>query len=121
MTSLDQEGSDSMTKFLPLTPSQFFVLFALAEGEKHGYRIMQDVRALSGGTLRMGPATLYTTIQKLSDERFIEEISGKACDRRRIYRLSQSGKRLLDAEFSRQHEVLLLAKRKRIFKVGGRA
>jgi DNA-binding PadR family transcriptional regulator len=121
MIICDQEGSDSMTKFLPLTPSQFFVLFALAEGEKHGYRIMHDVRALSGGTLRMGPATLYTTIQKLSDERFIEEISGKTGDRRRIYRLSSSGKRLLESEFSRQHEVLLLAKRKRIFNFGGRA
>lgn len=121
MNSLHEKSNDPMMEFLPLAPSQFFVLFALAEGEKHGYRIMQDVRALSSGALRIGPASLYTTIQKLSDEGFIEEVSRKGSNRRRTYRLSGSGKRLLDAEFSRQHEVLILAKRKRIFKVGGRA
>ncbi|MGA8529839.1 MAG: PadR family transcriptional regulator [Acidobacteriaceae bacterium] len=114
-------SSDELQEFLPLAPSQFFVLFALAEGEKHGYRVMQDVKLLSSGTVRMGPATLYTTIQKLSDQGFIEEISSKTDDRRRTYRLTSTGKRLLDAEFSRQHNVLALAKRKKVFSAGGRA
>ncbi len=121
MTAPNNLNSDEIFECLPLAPSQFFVLFALAEGEKHGYKIMQDVKLLSNGALSMGPATLYTTIQKLSDEGFIEEISSRASDRRRTYRLRANGKRLLDAEFSRQHEVLLLAKRKKIFNVGGRA
>jgi DNA-binding PadR family transcriptional regulator len=115
-----KRSSDEIVEFLPLPPSQFFVLFALAEGEKHGYRIMQDVKLLSNGALQMGPATLYTTIQKLSDEGFIEEVSSATSDRRRTYRLTGDGKRLLDAEFSRQHEVLLLAKKKKIFNSGGR-
>ena len=112
---------EEILELLPLAPSQFFVLFALAEGEKHGYRIMQDVKLLSNGTLRMGPATLYTTIQKLSDQEFIEEISSIVDDRRRTYRLKPKGRRLLGAEFSRQHDVLALAKRKKVFSAGGRA
>lgn len=117
----DNLSNDELLELLPLAPSQFFVLFALAEGEKHGYRIMQDVNLLSNGTLRMGPATLYTTIQKLSDLGFIEEISSRADDRRRTYRLKGKGRRLLDAEFSRQHDVLALAKRRKVFSAGGRA
>src|SRR5579864_5815345 len=58
---------------LPLTPAVFFILFALADGEKHGYAIMQEVGRLSGDKVRMGPATLYTTIQRLLDLSLIEE------------------------------------------------
>lgn len=117
-------ATDIDTEFhelLPLSPPAFFVLFALAEGEKHGYRIMQDVEALSDGRLRMGPATLYTTVQKLSDQAFIEEVANKSDNRRRNYRLTRSGKQLLNAEFSRQRDVLLLARKKRIFPFGGKA
>jgi len=121
MPGSDNPATDEILDWLPLPPSHFFVLFALAEGAKHGYRIMQDVKLLSNGTLCMGPATLYTTIQKLSDQGFIEETASRADDRRRTWRLRPNGKRLLGAEFSRQHDVLALAKRKRVFSAGGRA
>jgi len=101
----------------PLSPAAFFVLFALADGEKHGYLIMQDVKVLSGGKLQMGPATLYTMIQKLADRSFIEEVENDSQDRRRNYRLTRAGKQLLNAEFLRQNEVLLLAKVKKVKKV----
>lgn len=116
-THMDSELHES----LPLSPSAFFVLFALADGEKHGYRIMQEVKALSGDRLQMGPATLYTTIQRLSDKALIEEVANKCDDRRRNYRLTLSGRRLLHAEFSRQRDVLLLARKKKIFPFGGEA
>ena len=61
-----------------LPPASFFVLFALGEGDKHGYAIMQDSRKLSDGSFRMGPATLYTTIQRLLDAGWIEEVDGPA-------------------------------------------
>ncbi|HXV44432.1 MAG TPA: helix-turn-helix transcriptional regulator, partial [Anaerolineae bacterium] len=48
--------------FLPLTPAVFNILLALAEGEKHGYGIMQEVAAHTGGKLRLGPGTLYGSI-----------------------------------------------------------
>ena len=60
--------NNDLQEMLPLSPAIFFVLFALADGEKHGYLIMQEVKVLSDGKFQMGPATLYTTIQKLADE-----------------------------------------------------
>jgi DNA-binding PadR family transcriptional regulator len=108
-----------LQEMLPLSPAAFFVLFALADGEKHGYLIMQEVKVLSDGKLQMGPATLYTTIQKLADQSFIEEVENDRHDRRRNYRLTRAGKQLLNAEFSRQNEVLLLAKERKVFPLGG--
>jgi Fe2+ or Zn2+ uptake regulation protein len=64
---------DDLQRLLPLTPAVFFILFALAEGEKHGYAIMQTVSRISGNQFRMGPGTLYTTIQRLLDLTLIEE------------------------------------------------
>jgi hypothetical protein len=65
---------DEVQKLLPLTPAVFFVLFALANGEKHGYAIMQEMEALSEGKFHMDPGTLYTTLQRLLDLELIEEI-----------------------------------------------
>ncbi len=104
---------------LPLSAASFFVLFALAEEEKHGYRIMQDVRELSEETFSLGPATLYTTIKKLTEQDLISEIAGAAEDRRRTYRLTGSGRRLLTAEFRRQEALLNLARSKGVVRFGG--
>ena len=97
---------------LPLTPAVFFTLFALAGGEKHGYAIMQETRKLSDDSFRMGPATLYTTVQRLLDLDLIAEVSGaKDTDsRRRYYRLSRSGRALLDAELERVEALMRKAK-----------
>ncbi len=64
---------DDLQHLFPLTPAVFFILFALAEREKHGYAIMQQVGVLSDGKFRMGPGTLYTTIQRLLELSLIEE------------------------------------------------
>jgi DNA-binding PadR family transcriptional regulator len=105
---------------LPLSPASFFVLFALAEGQKHGYRIMQDVRELSEGTFSLGPATLYTTIKKLTEQDLISELSSSAEDRRRNYVLTSAGWRLLSAEFHRQQALLNRARSKGLVKFGGK-
>jgi DNA-binding PadR family transcriptional regulator len=99
---------DEQQKLLPLTPAVFFILFALADGDKHGYAIMQQVAGLSDGQFRMGPGTLYTTIQRLLDLGLIEEVlsAGEADTRRRYYRLTRAGKSVLDAELDRMHRVL---------------
>lgn len=109
---------DDLLEALPLPTASFFVLFALAEGEKHGYRIMQDIRELSGGTFSAGPATLYTTIKRLSDQALISEISDPTENRRRTYALTPAGRRLLGAEFHRQQQLLDLARRKKLLKIG---
>ena len=104
---------------LPLPTASFFVLFALAEEEKHGYRIMQDIRELSEGTFSVGPATLYTTIKKLSEQGLISETSSSIDDRRRTYALTSMGKRLLGAEFHRQQALLNIARSKKLLNIGG--
>jgi|ERR1035438_8811928 DNA-binding PadR family transcriptional regulator len=87
----------------PLTPAVFFTLFALAGGEKHGYAIMQETRKLSDDSFRMGPATLYTTVQRLLDMDLVEEVDGArdSDSRRRYYRLTRGGRKLLHAELAR--------------------
>ncbi len=100
---------------LPLTPSVFFILFALADGEKHGYAIMQSVSDLSDNQFRMGAGTLYTTIQRLLEMDLIEETerAGAQSDhekRRRYYKLTRAGKLALEAELARLESVLRLAR-----------
>jgi DNA-binding PadR family transcriptional regulator len=103
------DPSDETSKLLPLTPAVFFILFALANGEKHGYAIMQEVSVLSDRKFRMGTGTLYTTIQRLLELGLIEEGKADKDERRRYYRLTREGKLVFKAELSRMHKVLRLA------------
>ena len=88
---------------LPLTPAVFFTLFALAEGDKHGYAIMQKTRELSDESFHMGPATLYTTLQRLLELELVGEVAGASGtdSRRRTYHLTRAGRSLLDLELAR--------------------
>src|SRR3982074_1450203 len=88
---------------LPLPPATFFILFALATGEKHGYAIMQEARKLSDNRFQIGPATLYTTVQRLLDCRWISEVEGPedGDSRRRFYRLTKEGRSALIHETER--------------------
>ncbi len=111
--------SEELQQLLPLTPAVFFVLLSLADGEKHGYAIMQGMATLSGGKFRMGPGTLYTTLQRLLDLALIEEGQGSGAgvereNRRRYYRLAGNGKVLLEEEISRMDSVVRLARRKKL-------
>jgi len=100
----------------PLPPATFFILFALATGEKHGYAIMQEARKLSDDRLPLGPATLYTTIQRLVEARWIEEIDGPqdGDPRRRYYRLTKSGDRALHHEMERMEAIVRKSKALRL-------
>ena len=102
---------------VPLTAAVFYVLFALGDGEKHGYAIMQETSALSDGKFRMGPGTLYTTLQRLLDLGLIGEVDGSRRTedgRRRYYRLTGDGKSLLEAEIARMDSVVRLARRRKL-------
>lgn len=109
---------DELRKILPLTPAVLFILLALSEGDKHGYAIMQNARELSDGQFRMGPGTLYSTIQRLLDLSLIEETekisSNLAPDsRRRYYRLTRSGRQVLAAELGRMESIIRRARDKK--------
>src|SRR5512143_1405717 len=88
---------------LPLTPAVFHILLALADGEKHGYAIMKDIEAQTGGQVKMGPGTLYGTIKRMLAAGLIEE-SGQRPDpslddeRRRYYRLTGLGQKVVSVE-----------------------
>jgi DNA-binding PadR family transcriptional regulator len=110
---------EELKQLLPLTPAVFFVLFSLADRERHGYAIMQETVTLSGGKFRMGPGTLYTTLQRLLEHRLIDEVEGAAAgkerdSRRRYYRLTGNGKTLFENELSRMDSVVRLARSKKL-------
>jgi DNA-binding PadR family transcriptional regulator len=104
---------------LPLTPAVFHILLALADGEKHGYSIMQEVVRITDGTIQMGPGTLYGTIKRMLEARLIEETDERpdpALDdeRRRYYRLTDFGERVAQAEVKRLAMLLNVAHSKRL-------
>ena len=111
--TLIKNQMERLKELLPLTSPMFFILLALSDGENHGYAIMQMVQHLSDGTVRMGPATLYTTLRRLRELELIEDRTNEDSDdsRRRQYRLTHAGKWLLNAEIKRMENVLRKAKR----------
>jgi len=115
--SMKHNLPEELRPLLPLTPAVFYVLFALLDGEKHGYAIMQETSKLSDRKFHMGPATLYTTLQRLLDLGLIEEVGGNRSaedSRRRYYRLMGNGKSLLEAELARMDWAVRLARRRKL-------
>ena len=91
---------------LPVTPAVFQILLALADGESHGYGIMQDVARVTNGETKLGPGTLYRSIQRMLVDGLIEELeialdSEADDDRRRYYRLTPRGLDVARAEAGR--------------------
>lgn len=98
-------------KFLPLKTQWFHIMLALAGGEQHGYGVMQEVLDRSGGKVRLWPATLYGSIKRLIEAGLIEESNDRPAPelddaRRRYYRLTALGRRVLDAECERLQELV---------------
>ena len=106
---------------LPLTPVVLNVLLALADGERHGYGIMLEVRERTGGRVRLGPGTLYGAIKRLKEGGVIEESGrrsepgGAPDERRRYYRLTGFGGEVLAAEVERLDGLVRAARRKGAF------
>lgn len=104
---------------LPLTPAVFHILLALADGEKHGYSIMQEAEQLSAGRVKMGPGTLYGSIKRMLEAGLIEESDERpdpALDdeRRRYYRLTEFGSRVAHAEAARLVALVNAAQTKKL-------
>ena len=104
---------------LPLTPAVFHILLALADGERHGYGIMQEIALRTDGKMRMGPGTLYGSIKRMLAEGLIEELGERpdpALDdeRRRYYRLTSFGLRVAQAEAQRLAQLVRVAQFKHL-------
>lgn len=116
MAHEDQREPEAL---LPLTPAVFHILLALADGAKHGYAIMQEVEASTGGTMRLGPGTLYGSIQRMLRDGLIAELPERAApahgeERRRYYHLTAFGQRVMHAEAARLEDLVRIAQRKQI-------
>ena len=106
---------------LPLTPAVFHILLALADGERHGYSIMQEVEARTGNKVRLGPGTLYGSIKRMLADQLIEESDERpdpALDdeRRRYYRLTRFGRYVAVAEARRLENLVGAARAKKLLR-----
>ena len=121
---VDPEG------LLPLTPVALNILLALADEERHGYGIGVEVRERTGGKMRLGPGTLYGSLKRMVDGGLVEEAEESEnlpegqpdgtprrydAERRRYYRLTGFGERVLAAELERLEEVVRTAQAKGYF------
>ena len=106
-------------ELLPLTPAVFHIQLALADQPKHGYGIMKAVEELTGGKTSMGPGTLYGTLKRMLKAGLIEETGEQPdpaldAERRRYYRLTPFGRRVLKAEVARLAGLLAVARARRL-------
>jgi DNA-binding PadR family transcriptional regulator len=104
----------------PLTPAIVHILLALADDDRHGYGIMQEVSRLTDGAVTMGPGTLYGTLKRLLTAHLIEEADERpdpALDdeRRRYYRLTPLGRRALKTETARVASLVAAARAKKVY------
>jgi DNA-binding PadR family transcriptional regulator len=107
--------------FLPLTPVAFEILLALADGERHGYSILQEVESRSGGALSLHAGTLYRALARLLESELIEEVSESPArsnddERRRYYRLTTHGIAVARAELGRLEGQVTAARARRLLR-----
>ena len=114
------ETEPTTDQILPLTPIVFHILLSLADGEKHGYGIMQTVAADTDGKVRIPIGSLYGAIQRMQALGLIEETDERPAPeldderRRHYYKLSGLGQQALKAEVQRLSNAVTIAKRKQI-------
>jgi DNA-binding PadR family transcriptional regulator len=116
---------DDARALLPLSPQQFHILLSLVGGERHGYGIIREVAAATNGAMRLGTGTLYTAVARLEALGVIAEADGRGAvpepesgatrgERRRYYRLTALGHRVLRAETIRLESLVRAARGKGI-------
>jgi DNA-binding PadR family transcriptional regulator len=110
---------DPVDALLPLKPVVFQVLLSLADGERHGYAIVQDISARTAARMRLEPGNLYRSLKWMLDQGLIEESARRPAadlddERRRYYRITRLGQRVAVAETARLQSLVAEAKRKLI-------
>jgi DNA-binding PadR family transcriptional regulator len=109
----------------PLTAIEFDILLSLAEGDRHGYAIIQDIAARSKGTVTARPGTLYRAVSRLLQSGLIEEVEGStrrsgpgSDERRRYYSLTTRGRRVAEVEAQRLARQVRAARTRKLLKSG---
>jgi DNA-binding PadR family transcriptional regulator len=108
-------------KLTPLPAAAFQILMSLADADLHGYEIMRRIEEQTDGRTRVGPGTLYSSIQALLDAGFIAEVAPRSDEdvndeRRRYYRLTAAGRKAARDEAERLADVLRVARAKKILR-----
>jgi DNA-binding PadR family transcriptional regulator len=119
MTKTGQAPETNPEQHLPLTPTVFHILLALADEERHGYGIIKEVQFRTDGRVHIMAGTLYGAIKRLLERKIIEETEDRPDpemddERRRYYRLSDFGQRILTAEVIRLEEQVRQARNKQM-------
>ena len=101
--------------FLPLPNAAFHILLAVADEDRHGYAIIQDVAARTGGALKLSPGTLYRSIQRMLEQGLLVEPRQRPVpelddERRRYYRITPLGRAVAEAESQRMAQLLRMAR-----------
>ena len=105
------------TAFLPLTPAVFHLLLALSDTDRHGYGIAKEVSERTGGRVRLGPGTIYGTLNRMREAGLVEERGSDARDdRRRYYRITSLGRAVARAEARRLVELVDIARDKAVIR-----
>lgn len=107
--------SASTAALLPLPTATFHILLALTDEDRHGYAIIQDVAVRTAGHVKLGPGTLYRSVQRMLEQGLIEEVRERPApelddERRRYYRITAFGRQVARAEATRLAELLRLAR-----------
>ena len=100
---------------LPLPPVTFHILVALADEDRHGYAIMQDIAQRTEGAIKLGAGTLYRSVQRMLEQGLVAEITARPApemddERRRYYRITPFGRTVAKAEARRLAQMLKLAR-----------
>lgn len=100
---------------LPLPPATFHILLALADQDRHGYAVLQDIEARTGGALRLSAGTLYRSIARMVEQALIAEVTRRppadsGDERRRYYRITPFGRAVARAEMARLAQLVRMAR-----------
>jgi DNA-binding PadR family transcriptional regulator len=103
--------------FLPLPPATFHILLAVADEDRHGYAIIQDVGARTGGELKLSAGTLYRSVQRMMEQGLIVEPRQRPepeydDERRRYYRITPFGRKVAEAEARRLAQLVRMARQR---------
>ena len=123
--NVDDERDPAPDALLPLPPATFHILLAIADGERHGYGIIQDVAARTNGSLRLSPGTLYRSIQRMLEQGLLVEVKDRPAaadddERRRYYRITPPGRLVAEAEARRLVQLVDMARAARFVPEAGR-
>lgn len=99
---------------VPLNPREFLILLALADAPQHGYAILKAVTATSDGHVTLDPANLYRTLKRFHRDGLVTETPARAGERRRTFKLTAAGRRLVKAEALRVHRLAAVVRTRQL-------